>query len=109
MHTGPARVSVYFKVSEDASGKRESTFRGRRLIGRSVPLPPGYNGAVLQDTKEGQVGETEDRRWLLKRTFEHLTYWQHDDEPHGSEPFFKALRFASLADVLHGDHCEPAK
>ena len=60
----------------------------------------------MQDTKEGQVGETEERRWLQKRSFDQLTYWQHDAAPRGSEPFLKAIRFASLAEVLHGDCTE---
>ena len=108
MHTGTARVSTYFKVTEDAKrpGVRESAFRGRRLYGRQAELPPGYAGAVLEDTKKGQVGETEERRWLQKRSFSKLTYWQHDDVPLGSEPFFKAMRFASLADVLHAEHTD---
>ena len=40
MHTGTARVSTYFKVSEDAkSGLRTSAFRGRKLVGRVAQLP----------------------------------------------------------------------
>ena len=111
MHTGTARVSTYFKVAEDETraGVHVSAFRGRRLYGRQVALPPGYKGAVLEDTKKGQVGETEERRWLQKRSFEKLTYWQHDDVPVGNEPFLKAMRFASLADVLHGEHTEEAE
>ena len=106
MHTGPARVSTYFKVSEVTGqpGVREGAFRGRKLMGRVATLPDGFRGAVLQDTKEGQVGETEERRWLHKRSFDQLTYWQHDDVPLGNEPFLKAIRFAALADVLHADH-----
>ena len=107
MHTGTARVSTYFKVADDATtGLRTSAFRGRRLVGRVAQLPVGYRGSVLQDTKEGQVGETEERRWLQKRSFDQLTYWQHDGAPRGHEPFLKAMRFASLADVLHGDCTE---
>lgn len=107
MYTGSARASTYFKTTEKMpeSGLRESAFRGRRLVGRFVTLPQGYTGSILQDTKDGQIGETEERRWVLKRSFDHLTYWQHDDTPHGAEPFFKAMRFASLAEALHDDQC----
>jgi ribonuclease H2 subunit C len=107
-YTGPSRVGVYFKVHEDTSqpGQRQAAFRGRNLLGRQASLPAGYCGALLQDTKEGSIGETEERRWVQKRRFDKLTYWQHDDAPKGNEPFIKCMRFADLAEVLHGDHSE---
>ena len=114
-YTGPAKVGAYFKVFELGQmesqapcklqpGQLESAFRGRKLIGKVVSLPSGYSGAVLQDTKEGSIGETEDRRWLQKRRFEKLTYWQQDDAPQEDEPFIKCMRIVDLAEVLHGDH-----
>lgn len=69
-----------------------------------MPLPRGYSGTVLQDTKEGRMGETEDRRWVQKRSFSTLTYWSHDDAPAKSDPLFKCMRFAELAEVLHRNH-----
>ena len=40
---GSAPVSVYFKPTET-----DAAFRGRKLQGMELPLPPGYSGAVLQ-------------------------------------------------------------
>ena len=39
-YTGPAPVSAYFKTHEAAEpGHLEAHFRGRRLLGKSLPLP----------------------------------------------------------------------
>lgn len=104
-YTGPAIVSAYFKPT---TGKRglEATFRGRALRGAVLPIPDGYTGALLQDTVQGDVADSEERRWLHRGALESFTLWKHDDAPHDDEPVFKAMRWASVANVLHADHGE---
>ena len=102
-YSGEAIVSAYFKPEETSRGL-EATFRGRALCGKRLSLPAGYVGAVLQDPKLAAIADGEDRRWLHRGTVEDITIWKHDEVPHEDEPVFKAMRFARLADVLHGDH-----
>lgn len=100
--TGSALVSAYFKVETGAKGP-EATFRGRQLRGVQLSPPPGYTGHMLADTKAADVADGEDRRWLHKGIIDTFTYWKHDELPHDEEPILKAMQWAALADVLHGD------
>ena len=110
-HTGSAAVGRYFKPQASAEGEPgswQAAFRGRRLRGETVRPPAGYVGAVLQDTQQASVADDEERRWLHKSSFDVFTVWSHDDAVDTEdEPVFKAMRFAGIADVLHGDHAEP--
>ena len=106
-HSGPAAVSTYFKPKPSAEGEAgsfQAAFRGRRLRGEKVVPPPGYVGAVLEDTLEASVADGELRKWVHKTSFDELTLWGHDDAPMADEEtLFKAMRWAAVADVLHGD------
>ena len=102
-YTGSARVGVYFRPQE-GDGCLDATFRGRQLRGRLVPPPEGYRGAVLQDTVQASVADGEERRWLLKGTFDGVAFWKHDDPPLEGDSMAKCMRWASIADVLHADH-----
>ena len=106
-YTGSAIVSAYFKPS---TGKRsrEAAFRGRALKGETLTAPAGYVGALLQDTKPAEIADGEERRWLHKGTFESITVWKHDEAPAQDEPVFKTMKWAAIADILHGDHTEEA-
>ena len=43
---------------------------------------------------------------MHRAKLDQFTVWKHDEEPHEDEPIFKCMRWASIADVLHGDHGE---
>ena len=104
-YNGPQLVSAYFKPT---TGKRsqEAAFRGRALKGTVLPLPAGYAGAVIADTKQADVADGEERRWLHRSTIESFTLWKHDMVPNEDEPLLKCARWIEIADVLHGDHCD---
>lgn len=104
--TGSAPVGAYFKPKQKGAAV-EACFRGRQLRGRRVKPPSGFVGAILQDTAAGNCHDGEQRKWLHKSSFDDFTYWQHDDAPTGSEPPFKAMRFAGLASVLHAAPEDP--
>ena len=105
--SGETIVSAYFKPT---TGKRglEATFRGRALRGTPLPAPAGYVGALLQDTKQAEVADGEERRWMHRGALDAFTIWDHDEEPCEDGPLFKAMRWAGIADVLHADHSEEA-
>lgn len=107
-YTGPAPVSAYFKPEAGAYGGQEAAFRGRALKGADIPLPPGYTGSLLQDSKQANVADGEERRWLHRGHISSFTCWQHDEAPHRDEPLFRAARWAAIADVLHADHSDEA-
>ncbi|XP_078717901.1 ribonuclease H2 subunit C isoform X2 [Lampetra fluviatilis] len=53
--TGPARVAAFFSpaVRTGDGGELATSFRGRELKGRAVPLPPGYSGVVVREESAG--------------------------------------------------------
>ena len=73
------------------------------LKGLVLQPAEGYVGAMLQDTKDADVADGEERRWMHRGTLEQITYWKHDNVPHKDDAIFKAMRWASVADTLHAE------
>lgn len=92
----------------------ESTFRGRRLLGRRVPVPDGYAGHIIALTPdvEMEVGveaeERPSRNQLVELAqFDELLVWGHDQVPEeGSDPVVKSLSewvaFAGRVNLVEG-------
>lgn len=57
-HNGPVSSEQrYWNPSIDQDGNSTSFFRGRKLRGKKVVLPEGYEGAVLQKTDKKVVAK----------------------------------------------------
>ena len=99
----------------------EVTFRGRRLLGRRVPVPDGYAGHIIALTPEvGQceVGlnvdagvEVEERpprnQLVALAQFDELLVWGHEQVPEeGNDSVVKSLRewvaFAGRVNLVEG-------
>lgn len=102
-------------------GKLESYFRGRRLRGREVRVPQGYEGKVVKEAPNGPVGggdeeeqrrkdsgargegegggggedddEEEEEAKVLGdvASFEELVIWGHEAMPEADDPFVKGV------------------
>jgi hypothetical protein len=125
-YDGLAKVDSYFMVDQLSIREPEAdpkvlvaAFRGRRLLGESVPLPPGSGGYVVSenfdyDDLENKVGDEEDtfenlnagqgkRFFQVEGRFDAITHWHQDTMPprvDGLVP--RVMNYIKLARVLHG-------
>ncbi|KAM9178049.1 ribonuclease H2 subunit C [Mergus octosetaceus] len=79
---GPAPVGAFLRAQQGPGGELWASFRGRRLGGREVPLPPGYRGELLR--REPPPGDEEDpkEQWVtVTATFGAITEWGADTVP----------------------------
>ena len=74
-------------------------------------------GYIVQETKHGRFmqhaneeqkqqmeadEEEQQRYWLVKSSFQHLTVWQHDFKPTMREDaYLRAMAYLEVADALH--------
>ena len=75
-YDGHADVSSYFIVSEEENVLK-SSFRGRRLVGKKIPLTNGVQGHIVCNGKSSNNGagiESLD-------TFNEVIIWEHDVPP----------------------------
>ncbi|KAH3765248.1 ribonuclease H2 subunit C [Pelomyxa schiedti] len=93
---GTAPVSVFFNKAPDPGNGSYllSTFRGVQLYGQELPLPPGFNGFVLER------GESE-TSWRTACTFNKMTHWVRDCRPNSSNPFLASITWTKIAQMLH--------
>ncbi|WCJ28480.1 hypothetical protein M5689_010177 [Euphorbia peplus] len=109
---GPTDVSQYFKPKStgmEGQGFRveESYFRGRKLLGATLPLPPRYSGFVLGKKNAQKRKATESceqnysDRWEVNAKFENITYWNNEGLPSQDDTFFRSFHWLSVAEALH--------
>ncbi|EEF31943.1 ribonuclease H2 subunit C [Ricinus communis] len=106
-YDGPCAVSHYFKpnptgVESEGLIIEESYFRGRKLQGATVPLPPGYSGFVIGKKKNKCFQENENSNcWEMNAKFENVTYWNLDTLPSLDDTFSRSFHWLSVAQALH--------
>ncbi|XP_077645750.1 ribonuclease H2 subunit C [Lonchura striata] len=97
-HDGPAPVAAFLRARPGPGGELWASFRGRRLGGRELLLPPGYSGVVLRGGEPGdpQAG------WVTPAgAFGAITDWGGDAAPAPDRGLARALQWAPLARALH--------
>ncbi|TQV93001.1 ribonuclease H2 subunit C [Cordyceps javanica] len=58
-HDGPVDpVGAYWKPVSNPDDSKEAYFRGRKLKGKTLPLPPGYRGVVVERAADELKKET---------------------------------------------------
>ncbi|XP_041568027.2 ribonuclease H2 subunit C [Taeniopygia guttata] len=97
-HDGPAPVAAFLRARPGPGGELWASFRGRRLGGRELPLPPGYSGVVLRG---GEPGDPQAGWVTLTGTFGAITDWGGDAAPAPGRGLARALQWAPLARALH--------
>ncbi|NXY86325.1 RNH2C Ribonuclease, partial [Alcedo cyanopectus] len=79
-----------------------ASFRGRRLGGRELPLPPGYWGGVLRegDPPPDSQGDPQGRWVTVTGTFDLITEWGADSCPSPTTGVALALQWGPLAQAV---------
>lgn len=117
-HNGPINTATrYWSPSTSADGTQTSFFRGRKLLGRTVAIPEGYEGTVLAKTDklvqekpnaaaqaamEGD-GDEEDTEMIARQEvetkvmeqqgrFEEVVVWGHEAVPEDEDLYVKGMQ-----------------
>ncbi|KAM0323534.1 hypothetical protein ACHAQA_008815 [Verticillium albo-atrum] len=124
-HNGPVdSVQSFWNPSTAKDGKQIAFFRGRELHGKSVKLPSGYRGVVVEkqdkapevsrpDAAPQDEEEDEDKveRGALRVTaeFDEMVVWGTESIADASDPHVRAMEeWLQVAERIHG-YDEPAK
>ncbi|CAL1402387.1 unnamed protein product [Linum trigynum] len=104
-YDGPSEVYDYFKPKSTVDGlaEQQAYFRGRKLHGVTIPIPPGYSGFVLGKKSLGKrkASDCNSNCWEPNAKFENITYWNHDTLPSQDDMFVRSLHWLSVAEALH--------
>ncbi|KAE8354620.1 ribonuclease H2 non-catalytic subunit-domain-containing protein [Aspergillus coremiiformis] len=123
-HDGPVpRLNRYWRSEADEKDKnlRTAYFRGRKLRGRRVAIPEGYEGVVALPTERlmpstqgnaspmiSEEAEQEEPVKVLEKqaTFNEYVVWGHEFAPGADDSFVKGVEeWLKLAEVIH---CQPS-
>ncbi|KAL2853429.1 ribonuclease H2 non-catalytic subunit-domain-containing protein [Aspergillus pseudoustus] len=130
-HDGPVGpLDRYWTPVADEKDKNLQTayFRGRRLRGRRVQIPEGYEGIVAthtdrelpmttqnnaNDTEVEEVdGEREEPVKVLEKqaTFGDFVVWGHETIPASDDPFVKGVEeWVKFAEAMHTETAQGRK
>ncbi|THX96627.1 ribonuclease H1 small subunit [Aureobasidium pullulans] len=109
-HNGPVNATTRHWTPESSSDGQTNTayFRGRKLNGKTVNLPEGYRGAILQktntilpptitpststsleDEEDASSSSTPETKILQEvATFDKIVVWGHEVQPDGQEDVY---------------------
>lgn len=109
-HNGPVSAAErYWNPSTEQDGTTTSFFRGRKLRGKKIALPEGYEGAVLQKTdkkiiaklsmpmpgdEDGADYAPEEIETLVldqHARFGEIVVWEHEAVPEGADVYVKGI------------------
>ncbi|BCS30249.1 ribonuclease H2 subunit C [Aspergillus puulaauensis] len=117
-HDGPAKsLNRYWMPIADEKDKDLQTayFRGRRLRGRQVQIPEGYEGVVATHTDRempkvtdsestNEEGEQDEPVKVLQKqaTFGEYMVWGHETIPAADDTFVKGVEeWVKFAEAMH--------
>nr|OQO13803.1 hypothetical protein B0A51_17036 [Rachicladosporium sp. CCFEE 5018] len=122
-HSGPVGITKqYWSPTSSSNGTSIAYFRGRKLRGKTVKLPPEYGGVLLEKTEKQIIakpsapifdenGELEEVAAVQhveikvmdrKASFEHVVVWGHDAMPEDGDEFVKGLgEWIGFAEAIH--------
>ncbi|XP_063175251.1 ribonuclease H2 subunit C [Chroicocephalus ridibundus] len=101
---GPAPVAAFLRVQPGPGGELWASFRGRRMGGRELPLPDGYQGLLLREEEQpppGDEGDPQDRWVTVTGTFDAITDWGADAVPPPGGGLALALQWGPIAHAIH--------
>ncbi|EPS31966.1 hypothetical protein PDE_06925 [Penicillium oxalicum 114-2] len=120
-HDGPIESPDRFWITQtdEQDGHSTSHFRGRRLRGRRVAVPEGYQGViatptertlpVTQQSNSDSMGdgesEPEESVKILdaQGTFDEMMVWGHENLPAADDTFVKGVEeWIRFAETMHG-------
>ncbi|OIW32274.1 ribonuclease H1 small subunit [Coniochaeta ligniaria NRRL 30616] len=119
-YDGPVEpAQSYWSPTQQEDGPRIAYFRGRKLHGKTVKLPEGYRGVVVekqaappaaaqpeQDAADLQQEDAEDQVPLgsleTKADFDELVVWGHEAMADAaSDPYMRIGEWTRLAEQIH--------
>ncbi|KAJ5972493.1 Ribonuclease H2 subunit C [Penicillium vulpinum] len=118
-HDGPIdSLNRYWTVKHEKDDTQTAHFRGRKLRGRRVALPDGYQGVVATptdrvlpaaqrtdgDSAEDAEAEPEEPVKILETQgiFEEFVVWGHEALPAADDTFVKGVEeWLQFADAMH--------
>ncbi|KAJ7552670.1 hypothetical protein O6H91_06G063800 [Diphasiastrum complanatum] len=115
-HNGDAPVSDFFKpkptdLNADGLEVKEAAFRGRKLLGCTLHIPPEYCGFVLEKDpnnvnsvvshRGGSNGDEDIDLWRTRALFHDITYWNHDITPSSADPLRRCHEWLNLSSSIH--------
>ncbi|GAB7362213.1 hypothetical protein MBLNU230_g2238t1 [Neophaeotheca triangularis] len=118
-HNGPIDIADrYWNPRKEADGSRTAHFRGRKLQGKTLKMPEGYEGVVLQKTdrvmpaspQEEEAIDGEESRAVETKvadqtaTFDGISVWGHESVPGEDDIFVKSLEeWVGFANAVSND------
>ena len=109
-HNGPVSAAErYWNPSTEQDGTTTSFFRGRKLRGKKITLPEGYEGAVLQKTdkkviakpsmpiprdEDGADNAPKEIETLVMdqhARFGEIMVWEHEAVPESTDVYVKGI------------------
>lgn len=77
-------------------------FRGYPLTGSVMPVPEGYTGVVLKETRPGL---NSDAARTVKGIcqFKEFTFWNWDRKPSRGDKYQQAMDWAEISELIHDD------
>ncbi|CAI7666873.1 unnamed protein product [Penicillium discolor] len=118
-HDGPIdSLDRYWTVKDEKDNTQTAHFRGRKLRGRRVALPDGYQGVVATptdrvlpatqraDSDGAEDAETEPEEPVkimeMQSTFDEFVVWGHEALPAADDTFVKGVEeWLQFADAMH--------
>ncbi|KAH8434819.1 ribonuclease H2 subunit C [Aspergillus melleus] len=116
-HDGPVKsLKRYWEPVSDEKDENLQTayFRGRKLRGRRVAIPEGYEGVVAMPTErvlpptrkevEDEEAEPEEPVKIIEKqaTFDEFVVWDHEVVPAADDTYVKGVEeWVKLAQVMH--------
>ncbi|OQD64995.1 hypothetical protein PENPOL_c006G10803 [Penicillium polonicum] len=118
-HDGPIdSLDRYWTVKDEKDNTQTAHFRGRKLRGRRVALPDGYQGVVatptdrvLPATQRAESDGAEDveaepeepvKIMEMQSTFDEFVVWGHEALPAADDTFVKGVEeWLQFADAMH--------
>ena len=103
-YTGETQIKDRFSqfTSENVDkGSLSNSLRGFPLDGKTVRLPEGFTGLVVESSKAGLTKQDKSAR--VSASFKEMRVWNYDKVPGESDSWQQALNWTKVADVLHSD------
>ncbi|KAJ5169278.1 Ribonuclease H2 subunit C [Penicillium coprophilum] len=118
-HDGPIdSLDRHWTVKDEKDSTQTTHFRGRKLRGRRVALPEGYQGVVATptdrvlpatqraDSDDAEDAETEPEEPVkvmeMQGTFDEFVVWGHEVLPAADDTFVKGVEeWLQFADAMH--------
>ncbi|RYO80061.1 hypothetical protein DL766_008315 [Monosporascus sp. MC13-8B] len=118
-NVGP--VESFWSPTEGQDGEKTTYFRGRKLHGKTMKLPEGYHGSVVEKsqpgpekrsreemTKDIELQEEQDDPIEVgamrgKSTFDEVVVWGHETTAEsGADPYVRSMEeWISFAEQIH--------